>query len=59
MSTELEEWLREEREAGEARFVMLLERLKADGRWQDFYDAIDDKNIRKKLYKEYGINDDL
>lgn len=55
MSTELEKWLREEREAGEARFAMLLKRLEADGRWQDFYDAIDDETIRKRLYEEYDI----
>jgi hypothetical protein len=29
--------------------------MKADGRLQDFSDALKDKNAREKLYKEYGI----
>lgn len=67
MSQELEQWLLEEwREGykegfkkglkkGEDRVAALWERLEADGRLQDFYDAIDDETIRKKLYDEYGI----
>ena len=55
MSRELEQWLLEEREEGEDRVAALFKRMKADGRLQDFYDALDDKNAREKLYKEYDI----
>lgn len=67
MSRELEQWLLEERregfkeeykkglEKGENRVSALFKRMKADGRLQDFYDALDDKTLREKLYKEYGI----
>ncbi|WP_440338138.1 hypothetical protein [Megasphaera sp.] len=40
---------------GEDRVATLWKRMKADGRLQDFYDALDDKTLREKLYKEYGI----
>lgn len=69
--SELEQWLLEEwREGykegfkkgvekglnkGEDRVVALWKRMNADGRLQDFYDAIDDETILKKLYDEYGI----
>lgn len=67
MSRELEQWMMEERregfkegfkeglEKGEDRVAALWKRLKVDGRLQDFYDALDDKTLREKLYKEYGI----
>lgn len=40
---------------GEDRVATLFKRMKADGRLQNFYDALDDKTTREKLYKEYGI----
>ena len=67
MSRELEQWLLEERregvkegvkeglKEGEDRVAALFKRMKADGRLQDFSDALKDKNAREKLYKEYGI----
>lgn len=67
MSRELEQWMMEERregfkegfkeglEEGEDRVAILFKRMKADGRLQDFSDALDDKTLREKLYKEYGI----
>lgn len=67
MSRELEQWLLEERregfkegfkeglKEGEDRVATLFKRMKADGRLQDFSDALKDKNAREKLYKEYGI----
>lgn len=67
MSQELEQWLLEERregfkegfkkglKKGEDRVATLWKRMKADGRLQDFYDALDDEALREKLYKEYGI----
>lgn len=67
MSRELEQWLLEERregfkkgfkkglEEGEDRVATLWKRMKADGRLQNFYDALDDEALREKLYKEYGI----
>lgn len=63
MSRELEQWLLEERregfkegfKKGEDRVATLWKRMKADGRLQDFYDALDDETAREKLYKEYGI----
>ena len=71
MSRELEQWLLEERregfkegfmeeykkglEEGENRVVALFKRMKSDCRLQDFSDALDDKTLREKLYKEYGI----
>ena len=55
MSQELEQWLLEEREEGEDRVATLFKRMKADGRLQDFSDALDDETLREKLYKEYGI----
>lgn len=55
MSRELEQWLREGFKEGEDRVAALFKRMKADGRLQDFSDALKDKNAREKLYKEYGI----
>ena len=55
MSRELEQWLLEEREAGEDRLTILLELLKADGRFKDWVLAVEDKKIREQFYKEYGI----
>ena len=71
MSRELEQWLLEERregfkegfkeeykkglEEGENRVAALFKRMKADGRLQDFDNALEDKNAREKLYNEYGI----
>lgn len=67
MSRELEQWLLEERregfkegfkeglKEGEDRVAALFKRMKADGRLQDFDNALEDKNAREKLYKEYGI----
>ena len=67
MSRELEQWLLEERregfkegfkeglKEGEDRVAALFKQMKADGRLQDFSDALKDKNAREKLYKEYGI----
>ena len=67
MSSELEQWMMEERregfkegfkeglEEGEDRVATLWKRMKVDGRLQDFYDALDDEALREKLYKEYGI----
>lgn len=42
-------------EKGEDRVAALFKRMKADGRLQDFSDALDDETLREKLYKEYGI----
>lgn len=65
--SELEQWLLEEwREGykegfkkgvkkGEDRVASLWKRMNADGRLQEFYDAIDDETARKKLYDEYSI----
>lgn len=67
MSRELEQWLLEERregfkegfkeglKEGEDRVAALFKRMKSDGRLQDFFDALKDKNAREKPYKEYGI----
>ena len=63
MSRELEQWMMEEQregfkeglEEGEDRVATLWKRMKADGRLQDFSDALDDETLREKLYKEYGI----
>ena len=59
MSSELEQWLLEEYkkglEEGENRVATFFKRMKADGRLQDFSDALDDETLREKLYKEYGI----
>ena len=63
MSSELEQWMMEERregfkegfKEGEDRVAALFKRMKADGRLQDFSDALKDKNAREKLYKEYDI----
>ena len=67
MSRELEQWLLEERregfkegfkeglKEGEDRVAALFKQMKVDGRFQDFSDALKDKNAREKLYKEYGI----
>ena len=59
MSSELEQWLLEGYkkglEEGESRVATLFKRMKADGRLQDFSDALDDETLREKLYKEYGI----
>lgn len=63
MSRELEQWLLEERregfkeglEEGEERVATLFKRMKVDGRLQDFSDALGDKTLREKLYKEYSI----
>lgn len=59
MSRELEQWLleaqREGFKEGEDRVAALFKRMKADGRLQDFSDALDDETLREKLYKEYGI----
>lgn len=63
MSSELEQWMMEERregfkeglKEGEDRVAALFKRMKDDGRLQDFSDALDDKTLREKLYKEYGI----
>lgn len=67
MSRELEQWMMEERregfkegfkeglEKGEDRVAALWKRMKADGRLQDFSDALDDETAREKLYKEYSI----
>ena len=67
MSSELEQWMMEERregfkegfkeglKEGEDRVAALFKRMKADGRLQDFDNALEDKNAREKLYKEYGI----
>ena len=57
MSRELEQWLLEEREEGENRVAALFKRMKADGRLQDFSDALDDKTLREKLYKDTVSND--
>ena len=54
MSRELEQWLLEERregfkeglKEGEDRVAALFKRMKADGRLQDFSDALKDKNAR-------------
>lgn len=42
-------------EEGENRVAALFKRMKADGRLQNFSDALKDENAREKLYKEYGI----
>ena len=48
--------LREEgREEGETRLATLLNRLFSDNRTEDAKLVLTDKNLREKLYREYGI----
>ena len=48
--------LREEgREEGETRLATLLNRLFSDNRMEDAKLVLTDKNLREKLYREYGI----
>ena len=48
--------LREEgREEGETRLATLLNRLFSDNRMEDARLVLTDKNLREKLYREYGI----
>ena len=42
-------------EKGEALLSSLMKRLFAEGRDEDAMLALEDENLRKKLYKEYGI----
>lgn len=63
MCREMEKWSMEERQEGrqegrregESRLTTLLKLLKADGRLQDLDLAIENKEVRKKLYLEYHI----
>ena len=43
------------RREGESRLTTLLKLLKADGRLQDLDLAIENEEVRKKLYLEYHI----
>ena len=48
--------LREEgREEGETRLATLLNHLFSDNRTEDAKLVLTDKNLREKLYREYGI----
>lgn len=67
MCREMEKWSMEERREGrqegrqegrregESRLTTLLKLLKADGRLQDLDLAIENEEVRKKLYLEYHI----
>lgn len=63
MCREMEKWSMEERQEGcqegrregESRLTTLLKLLKADGRLQDLDLAIENEEVRKKLYLEYHI----
>ena len=68
MCREMEKWSMEERQEGrregrqegrregESRLTTLLKLLKADGRLQDLDLAIENEEVRKKLYLEYHID---
>lgn len=59
MCREMEKWSMEGRQEGrregESRLTTLLKLLKADGRLQDLDLAIENEEVRKKLYFEYHI----
>ena len=55
MCREMEKWSMEGRREGESRLTTLLKLLKADGRLQDLDLAIENEEVRKKLYLEYHI----
>ena len=63
MCREMEKWSMEERQEGrqegrregESRLTTLLKLLKADGRRQVRDLAIENEEVRKKLYLEYHI----
>lgn len=63
MCREMEKWSMEERQEGlqegrregESRLTTLLKLLKVDGRLQDLDLAIENEEVRKKLYLEYHI----
>lgn len=61
MSLELEQWLLEEYKEGlkegEDRVAALFKRMKANGRLQDFSDALKDKNARENYIKNTVSND--
>ena len=53
----LEKGLEKGREEGEERFSLLLQKLLAQGKNEDVQRALVDKEYRKQLYEEYGLND--
>ena len=52
-----EEYLNEGRKEGEEKLSLLLQKLLAQGKSEDAQRALVDKEQRKCLYKEYGLND--
>ena len=63
MCADLEKWSMEERSEGQVEgraegaelFAKLLKLLKADGRTDDIELALEDKEARERLYKEYHL----
>ena len=49
--------IKEEIEKGEDKLSLLLQKLLAQGMSEDAQRALVDKEQRKCLYKEYGLND--
>ena len=45
------------RKVGEEKLALLLQKLLAQGKSEDAQRALVDKEQRKCLYKEYGLND--
>ena len=45
------------RKVGEEKLALLLQKLLAQGKSEDAQRALVDKEHRKYLYKEYGLND--
>ena len=60
MCADLEKWSMDERSEGRAEgaelLARLLKRLQAEGRVDDVRLALEDKEAREKLYKEYHLN---
>lgn len=48
---------RENVEKGEKLLAELIRRLIADERMGDIQLAVDDENVRNRLYKEYGLKE--
>lgn len=67
MCQALREWLEDERAEGrnegryegEELFATLMSKLFSDNRMEDAKLAANDKNIRRELYKEYGMKEEL
>lgn len=55
MCADLEKWSMEECSEGAELLAKLLKLLKADGRTDDIELALEDKEARERLYKEYHL----